>query len=186
MCSSCFLQHHTPVPTCSGPLGLKGAVRDNIRLDPYIVLLFPCQFVAVFITPVLLLISKGAVLRPPEGGQRFAEAARYQFGAQAGNRLGYPRPAYSASHPTSVTFSTMYNQRGGVGSLPQHSSSLIQANTSALSPSASRSLDPTPMAGSQATLLESPLSEDPLLVGLGVHGSAYNLPDQSNVRARWP
>lgn len=111
-------------------------------------------------------------------------AARYQFGAQAGNQLGYPGPAYSASHPTSVTFSTMYNQRGGAGNIPQHSPSLIQANTSPLSPSsAPRSLYPTPMTGSQATLLESPMSEDPPLVGLGVHGATYSLPAQSNVRS---
>ncbi len=61
-------------------------------------------------------------------------AARYQLGAQAGNQLGYPGPASSASHSTSVTFSTMYNQRGGAGNLPQRSSSLIHANTSPLSP----------------------------------------------------
>lgn len=101
--------------------------------------------------------------------------ARYQFSTQAGNQLGYPGPAYSTSHPTPVTFSTMYNQRPSVGNGLQQSP---------LSPSSgSRSLYPTPMNGTQATLLESPMSEDQPVIGLGVHGATYSLPAQSNVRS---
>jgi hypothetical protein len=41
----------------------------------------------------------------------------------------------------------------------------------------------TPMVGPNATLLESPMSEDPPTIGLGMHGATYSHAAQSHVRS---